>query len=218
MMKNTYQYVILISFLLVINISSSHSQSVLSDEISITIPRNVITNMIKAVLPLNLGKGPYLKGTLWIHAIEHLKIGSDKVEFDMNIRGENIKFETQLGNRVLLLDIGNLNTDFICNVSLRYEALKRLLYITPYLLQKPNENKEDKIAATLLQLLSLANGVEYPIEIQKLQPIIAQISSDQFSIDLDITNINTENNKIFISGKPKLKKVKSASPPGKKSE
>lgn len=39
-----------------------------------------------------------------------------------------------------------------------------------------------------------------------------------FNIDMDITNITTENNKIFISGKPKLKKVKLASLPGKKSE
>ena len=217
-MTNKYLGVIFICLLLVIPISGSHAQTILSDEISITIPRIVITNMIKAVLPLNLEKGQYFKGALWIQTIDHLKIGSNKVEFDMNIKGKNIKFETQLGNQALLMDIGNLNAAFSCNASLRYDAPRRLLYITPHILQLPNKNKTAKMAANLLQLLSLANGVEYPIEIQKLQPIIAQISSDQFSIDLDITNINTENNKIFISGKPNLKKVKSTSPPGKKSE
>ena len=212
MMKNKCASVILICLIMVINISGSHAQNVSPDEISIAVPRNVITDMIKAALPLTLEKGPYLKGALWIHTIDRLKIGSDKVAFDTNIRGENIKFETQLGKQTLLLDIGNLNADFNCNVSLRYDAPKRLLYITPHMLQKSNENKEDKIGDTLLKLLSLANGVEYPIEIQKIQPVITQISHDHFKIDMDITNIYTEKDTVFISGRPKFKKVKVPSP------
>jgi hypothetical protein len=217
-MKNKYLCVIFICLLLVINISDSHAQTFPSDEISITIPRTVITNMIKAVLPLNLEKGHYFKGSLLIQAINHLKIGSDKVEFEMNIKGENIKFETKLGNQALLMDIGNLNADFSCNASLRYDAQRRLLYITPHILQIPNKNKANKLAANLLQLISLGNGVEYPIEIQKFAPFITKIGSDQFNIDMDISNIYTENDKIFISGQPKLKKVKPPAPKGKKSE
>ncbi|MBU0464376.1 MAG: hypothetical protein KKE12_12355 [Proteobacteria bacterium] len=217
-MKNKYLCVIFICLLMVINISGSHAQTVPSDEISITIPHTVITNMIKAALPLNLEKGHYFKGSLLIQAINHLKIGSDKVEFEMNIKGENIKFETKLGNQALLMDIGNLNADVSCSVSLRYDAPKQFLYITPYILQIPNENKTDKMAANLLQLLSLGNGIEYPIEIQKFQPFITKIGSEQFNIDIDITNIYTENDKIFISGQPKLKKVKPPAPKGKKSE
>ena len=217
-MKNKYLYVILICLLMVINIFSSHAQNVPSDEISISIPRNVITSMIKVALPLNLEKGPYLKGSLWIHSIDHLKIGSNTVAFDMNIRGKSIKLETQLGNQNLLMDIGNVNATFSCNSSLRYDASKRLMYIMPYILQKPNENEEDKIMATLLQLLSLASGVEYAIEIKKFQPFVTQICSDQFNINLEITNIYTENDKVFISGQPQFKKVKSPAPSREKSE
>lgn len=217
-MKNNYLCVIFVCFLMVINISGSHAQNVSSDEISISIPRNVITSMIKAALPLNLEKGQYLKGTLWINTIDHIKIGYNTVAFDMSIRGSNIKLSTQLGNQALLMDIGNVNVSFSCNSSLRYDASKRLLYITLYILQKPNENEADKIAGTLLQLLSLANGVEYPIEIKKFQPFITKISNDQFNIDLEITNIYTENDKVFISGQPQFKKVKSPLPSGEKSE
>jgi hypothetical protein len=217
-MKNKYLGVILVCLLAVFNISTSHAKNVSSDDISITVPRNVITNMIKAALPLNLEKGQYLKGALWIHAIDHIKIDSGKVAFDMNIRGKNIKFETQLGNQALLMDIGNINAAFSCNASLRYDAAKRLLYITPHILQKQNEHKADQKAANLLQLLSLANGVEYPIEINKFQPFITQISGSQLNIDMDITNIRTENDKILISIRPDVKKVKPTPPSGKKSE
>jgi hypothetical protein len=167
----------------------------------------VITNIIKAALPLNLEKGPYLKGTLWIHAIDNLKIGFNKVTFDLDIRGKNIQLETHLGNQPLLMDIGNFNAAFSCNSSLHYDAPKRVLYITPYILQKPNKKNANKIATNLLQLLSLVNGVDYPIEIKKFQPVITQISNDQFNIDIQITNIYTEDDKVFISGQPQLKKI-----------
>ena len=69
-----------------------------------------------------------------------------------------------------------------------------------------------------MQLLSLANGVEYPIEINKIQPFVTQISDARLNIDMDITNIRTEKDKILISIRPKVKKVKSQPSSGKKSE
>lgn len=208
-MKN--RCLILVCLILLINIFGS-SQLFASDEISIAIPHNVITNMIEAALPLNLERGPYVKGEVWIHAIDNLKIGSNKVTFDLDIRGKNIKLETHLGNQVLLMDIGNFNTAFSCNASLRYDAGKRLLYITPHILQKPNKNKVNKIADNLLKALLLINGVDYPVEIPKIQPLTTQISSEQFRIDLDIANIYTENDRVFISGQPQFKKITPSSP------
>jgi len=206
-MKNNYLRVVLISCLIILTVSGVYPKNALSDGISITVPGNVITNVISAALPLNLETGDSLKGSLWIDSIHKISIGSNKVSFDMNIRGENVKFETKLGNQVLLMDIGNLNADFSCNASLRYDAPKRLLYITPYIVQKPSQNSEDEIGANLLQLLSLASGVEYPVELKDFEPFITEISRDQFQIDMDITNIYTENGKVFISAQPKLKKL-----------
>ena len=65
----------------------------------------------------------------------------------------------------------------------------------------------NKIADNLLQALPLLNGVEYPIEIQKLSPLITEISGEQFNIHMEITNITTENGRVFISGQPQLKKI-----------
>lgn len=208
---------ILICLLLVMIGSGSHAQTALSDEISIAIPRNVINRMIKTALPLNLEKGQYFKGILLIQAIRNLEIGFDMVKFEMTIKGEDIKFETKVGNKPLLINVGNLSADFACQISLRYDAPARLLHITPYILQVPSKQKTDKMAANILQLLSLGNGIEYPIEIQKFQPIITKISGDQFNIDMDITNIYTRTDTVFISALPKLSKIKSKPLPKKKS-
>jgi hypothetical protein len=168
----------------------------------------VIVNLVQSALPLNLEKSDYLKGDLWIHAIDHVAIGSDSVGFEMNIQGKNIQFGTRLGNQVLKMDVGNFNVDYNCRISLRYDTTKRLLYVTPYLLQTSNDNLENKLAANLLQLISLANGVEYPVEIARIEPVLTRIGRGQFHIDMDITNIYTEKGRLLISGRPKLEKLK----------
>lgn len=206
MMKNRWTGVIFSCLMLLVTISGSQAQSLPSDEISIAIPHKVIASMITSALPMNLEPGPYLKGRLWIHSVDSLTIGTNQVTADLDIRGENIKLETHLGNQVLSMDIGNFNTAFSGKVSLQYDAGKRILYLTPYILQKPNKNSVNKVADNLLQTLSLVNGVVYPIEIQKLEPVIAQIGGEQFNIGMEITNIYTENDRVWISGQPQLKK------------
>ncbi len=207
MKKNKCLGVIIIYLLILIPFFSSHAQTVSPDEISITIPRSVIINFIRAALPLNLENGQYLKGKVWIQTINQVNIGSNKVEFEMTIQGKNLKFETDLGKQVLLLDIGNLNAMFRCDASIRYDASKRLLYITPNIVRKPNESDTDQIAANLLQMLSLTNGTEYPIEIHKIQPFVTKIGRDTFNIDMDITHISTKKDAIFIRGLPKFQKI-----------
>ena len=198
---------VLILFQLVITVAGSQAQNIPTDEITIVVPLNVITQMATSVLPLSLKKEPYYTGDLWIHTIDHLEIGSNTLAFDMIIRGKNIKLETKLGSHPLVMNIGDFDSAFSCNASLRYDAPKQVLYITPYLLQKPNQNGTNPIAANLMQLITLANGVEYPIELQKIQHIITQ-SQEQFNIDAIITHIYTENNKVFINGHPRIQRIK----------
>jgi hypothetical protein len=207
-MKNKYLGIIFTGLFLASLFVTAHAQISSLEEISITVPEKVITRLLTAALPLNLDKELYLKGRLWIHTIDDLKIGSNQMEFDMRLRGENIKFETQLGGQTLMMDIGNLDAAFSCKALLRYDAPQRRLYITPYLLQKPDETKADKMAANLLQLLSLTNGMEYPVEIQKLQSLTTQVGGELLNIDMEITNIYTENHSLFITGQPQLEKQK----------
>ena len=207
MKKNKCMDVILICLLILTSFSGSHAQTDSFNEISITIPHSIIINFIRVALPLNLENGPYLKGNVWIQTIDQVKIGSNNVEFEMMIQGKNLKFETHLGKKVMVFDIGNLNAVFSCDASIRYDASKRLLYITPNILQKPNENDTNQFSANLLQMLSLANGTEYPVEIQKVQPFVTKIGGDSFNINIDITHISTKKDAVIIRGLPKFIKI-----------
>ena len=134
----------IICLLILIYSSGGHAQTVSSDEIIIAVPRSVIINFIRAALPLNLENGEYLKGKVWIQTINQVKIGSNKVEFEITIQGKNLKFAPRLGKQVLLLDIGDLNAVFSCDASIRYDDSKRLLYITPNFVQKSNKKIQTK--------------------------------------------------------------------------
>jgi hypothetical protein len=193
--------------ILVLTIVNSHAQTDSAGEIRIAIPHRVIINMINAALPFPLDRGSYLKGSLWIQAIDNLNIGTNQVTADLDIRGKNIKLETHLGNQVLSMDIGNFNTKLGCSATVQYDASRRILHITPHILQKPDKNRENKMVDSLLQVLPLINGVDYPIEIQKFQPLMTQISGEQFQIDLEITRLYTEKDTVFIGGQPKFQKI-----------
>ncbi len=207
MKRNKYLDMILICLLILVCFSNSYAQTGSPDEISITIPHNVISNFIRAALPLKLENGPYLKGNVWIQTIDQVKITSNKIELEMIIQGKDLKVETHLGKKVMFFDIGNLNAAFSCDASIRYDASKRLLYITPNILKKPNENDANQFSDSLLQVLSLANGTEYPVEIKKVQPFVTKIGEDYFNIDIDITHISTERGAVLIRGLPKFKRT-----------
>lgn len=207
-MKNKSINIFLICLLIFFSFTGTgHAKTASSDEISITIPQNLIINFIRTALPLNLETGPHLKGDLWIQVIDHIKIGPGKVEFEMVVQGKNLKFETHLGSKIMLLDIGGLNAAFSCDASIRYDAAKRLLFITPNIIQKPNQYRADPFAANLLQMLSLANGTEYPVEIKKFQPFVTRIGKDSFNIDINISRIFIERGAIVIQGRPEFIKM-----------
>lgn len=193
--------IVLIGVLLLTAFSGSYAQTGTHDDISIIIPQRAIINFIRAALPLNLENGPYLKGNIWIQSIDQVKLGSNKIAFEMMVQGRNLKIETRLGKKVMLFDIGNLNSAFSCEASFRYDAHGRILYITPNILQKTTGNDADQFAANLLQMLSLANGTEYPLEIRKIQPVVTKIGGDFFNIVTDITHISTEKDAVFIRGR-----------------
>lgn len=194
----------MLAALMFLGIVSSHAKTAPSDQISITIPETVIRNTVRSVLPLNFNKIPYLKGDLWIQTINNIEIVQDRMEFEMTVQGRNNKIETYLGKRMLLMDVGNLRAAFRCSASLRYDAKKQILYVTPNIFQDKNKTKTDSISTTVLQLFSLANGLEYPIEMKKIQPFIVDAWGNSFSIHTEITDICLEKDRMMIISRPRI--------------
>jgi hypothetical protein len=54
-------------------------------------------------------------------------------------------------------------------------------------------------------LAALTRGREFPVEIQKIQPFIAEFSNNSITINMDISNIYMHKNMLFIGMTPTVK-------------
>ncbi len=169
------------------------------DEIIIVIPARAMVKFINDMLPIKIIKDKKFSGVIWIKSVDKLKLEIDKVSFSVNIYGEDIKYTGRIGNLSTSLSFGNIDTSLDCDASIRYDKEKSILYIRPKIVERRNRNK------VLLRLLAELIDKEYPVEIQKLKPIITRFGDKSVTIDMDISNVYAVHNRLFIGIRPSVK-------------
>lgn len=179
---------------------NSYAAADKNNEITIVIPARVLQGFINEVLPVEITTNKKVSGVLWIKSIEDLRLGLDKVWFTAAIHGENIAYSGKIGGLPVNLRFGAIDSSLSCEASIRYDSVKRLLYIRPKVVE---EGKKGDVLWLLL--VSILSEGEYPVEIQKLEPIAARVSNKTVEIDMDISNIYTTNDRLFIALRPTVK-------------
>jgi len=187
---------------LCILVSSAHSYAAgdKDREVTMVIPARVLQEFINEVLPVELTDHDKISGVLWIKSVENLKLGLDKVWFTAAIHGENIAYKGKIGGLPADLRFRALDSRLHCEASIRYDAEKRLLYVRPKVVE---EGKQGDVPWLLL--MSLLSGREYPMEIRKFKPIEARVNDKALEIDMDISDIYTANDRLFIAMSPTVK-------------
>jgi len=170
-------------------------------EITIVIPAKVMAKFINDILPIKITKDKKLSGVIWVKSIDKLKLEKDRVSFSINIFGEDIKYTGKIGKLSTSLSFGNIDMSFNCEASIRYDKEKGMLFAKPKIIDKRDR---DKVLLPLL--VELINDKEYPFEIQKLKPIIARFGNNSLTIDMDISDVYTVDNMLFIAIEPTVKK------------
>jgi len=188
--------ILCVSFLLV----HSYAATDKNNEITIVIPARVLQGFINEVLPVEIPRLEKVSGVLRIRSVEHLRLGLDKVWFTATIRGENIAYKGKIGGLPANLRFDTIESTLQCEASIRYDNKKGLLYVRPKVVEEGQ--KRDVL---WLLLVSLFGDREYPVEVQKLKPIAARVSDKTLEIDLDISNIYTANDSLFIAIRPAVK-------------
>ncbi|MBW2076457.1 MAG: hypothetical protein DRG87_07590 [Deltaproteobacteria bacterium] len=185
-----------VSFLLV----QAYAATDKHNEVTIVIPAKVLQGFINEVLPVEITPKKKVSGVLWIQSIEGLRLGLDKLWFTVTIHGDNIAYKGKIGGLPADLRFGALESTLNCEASIRYDTKKGLLYVRPKVVE---EGKKGDILWLLL--VSILSEGEYPVEVQKLKPIAARFSDKTVEIDMDISNIYTTNDRLFIALQPTVK-------------
>lgn len=199
-MKRITSTILTVSFCLLLSIPCSFARTDKRNEITIVIPAKVLEKSINDVLPIKITRDKEFSGVIWVQSIDRLKLGIDKVSFLANIHGEDIKYKGKIGKLPASLSFGSIDASFNCEASIRYDEEKNILYVKPKITE---ETKRREVLWLLLK--ALIGDKEYPVEIQKLKPIIARFSDKSVAINMDISDIYTVNDRLFIALSPNVK-------------
>ena len=175
-------------------------------ELTVVIPAESIAQFIQPLLPYSINIGKNFSGSFWVKSIENIKIAKDKVSFSAHIYGKDIGYSAKIGKQTASFKVGNVNLRNHWEASLRYDKSKKMLYIKPHV--EGPQNMQDFSQGDILidTLFNALSDIEYPIDVNRIQPIAAEIYDTELTINTDISDIYADSNKLFIEIIPTAQK------------
>ena len=175
-------------------------------ELTVVVPAESIAKFIQPLLPYSIDMGENFSGSFWVKSIENIKITKDRVSFSAHIYGKDIGYSAKIGKQTARFKVGDVNLRNHWEASLRYDKSKKKLYLKPHI-ESPKNKKDlsqgDILIDTLFDALS---DMEYPIDLNKIKPITAEIYNTELAIDTKISDVYSNNNKLFIEIIPTAQK------------
>ena len=175
-------------------------------ELTVLVPAESIAKFIQPLLPYSIDIGKNFSGSFCVKSIENIKIAKDKVSFSAHIYGKDIWYSAKIGKQTARFKVGDVNLRNHWEASLRYDKSKKKLYLKPHI-ESPKNKKDlsqgDILIDTLFDALS---DMEYPIDLNKIKPITAKIYNTELAIDTQISDVYSNNNKLFIEIIPTAQK------------
>ena len=205
-MKRFWFSIWIVIFYILSHATYSFAQARETQNIALVVPETGISDLIKGLLPYSIDFGKGFSGFFWIKSIDNINIEKGKVLFSTYIYGKDIKYTTKIVNQAVSVEVGHINLRNNWETSLRYDKKEKIRYMKPHI-EGPNKNKDlsqgDMLLNALLQGLS---DLEFPISLKDLKPFTIEIdSSTKITIQMDIVDIYTDNDILYIETKPTAK-------------
>lgn len=201
-MKKT-TFILFLMFLFSIS-SGVNASTQKFQHITLSIPETVIKEAFAKVLPLTVdGVSSKLEGDITIVKISNFSILDNKIACHIDLAGDNLHLVTKVANQDIRLKIGEAKVAFDCEAALRYDAQKQILYVRTMAkgIQAEDALKQGDIGKALLLFL---NGKEFPLDIENLEPIIAQASNKTLIVQTKIAGMRAAKGFIQIALEPMI--------------
>lgn len=174
--------------------------------VTITLPEEVVRQSIRDALPLSIDpQSEMVEGTLVIDSISRLEMRDNLIFLKGQILGTNIVLSTRIGNQDLRMKIGEFRYPLACDLSFRYDATRKILYITPHLV-RPEKTLEGKNADAILPVLALLDNREYPVSLGDIQDFNTEIGQRKISVAMEPVDIQVLQSQVVLKMVPKVSK------------
>lgn len=161
-------------------------------DISLNLPEKVIAQAITAMLPLDIdANSRNIQGKITIINISKLEISPRHIACQLHLAGSNLVFLTEIAGHEIKLKVGNIEIDFKANSALRFDSAKQTLYIKP-VIKDVAANGDGKNGEIGMALITLLNGREFPVTLQKIDPLIAKTGAKTVTISTKIADIQAK--------------------------
>ena len=196
----------IVAILFFLSFSAAPAQVNNIKELTVVVPAESIAQFIQPLLPYSINIGKNFSGSFWVKSIENIKITKDRVSFSAHIYGKDIGYSAKIGKQTASFKVGNVNLRNHWEASLRYDKSKKMLYIKPHV-EGPQNMQDFSQGDILIDTLFNALGdIEYPIDVNRIQPITTEIYDTELTINTDISDIYADSNKLFIEIIPTAQK------------
>jgi hypothetical protein len=175
-------------------------------ELTVVVPAESIAKFIQPLLPYSIDMGENFSGSFWVKSIENIKITKDGVSFSAHIYGKDIGYSAKIGKQTASFKVGDVNLRNHWEASLRYDKSKKKLYLKPHI-ESP-KNKKDLSQGDILidTLFNALSDMEYPIDLNRIEPITIELYNTELTINIDISDVYSNNSKLFIEIIPTAQK------------
>lgn len=201
-MKRIYAIVLIsLAFVSLFNLNT-FAQKDNAEHISIILPTESIAEFVTRLLPYEINLGENISGSLFIKSINNIKIEDNKISFSLSIQGKDITYSVKMGQQTASIEIGSVDllNDWEC--SIRFDVDKKVLYIKPHLKKPVDTNKENYNEILINSIFIVFSDIEYPVDLQELDPITAEILDKLLTVNFEILNIYAADNKMTIEFRP----------------
>lgn len=177
-------------------------QVMAADPIQLTIPQSVITEVTRTLLPIHIDThSKSVDGDITIINISNVKLTDKHLACRLHLAGNNLALLTEIAGHEIRLKVGSIELDVSTDAALRFDAEKQVLYLKPVI--KDMGGSSDKANGEIGKaLIAMLNGREFPINMQQLDPLVAQTGSKTVTINTEIVNIEAKPEVIQLSLKP----------------
>lgn len=177
-------------------------QAAAEEPIRLTIPQSVITEVTRALLPIKIDThSKSIDGDITIINISNLQLTAGHLACRLHLAGNNLALLTEIAGHEIRLKVGSIELDVSTDAALRFDAKQQILYIKPVVKNMAGNGNgtNEEIGKALIAML---NGREFPINMQQIDPLVADAGVKTVTIATNIVNIEAKPKSIQLSLHP----------------
>ncbi len=200
--------ILMVCSLIVLLGTAVHARDNDAQNLTLTIPESVLAEAVRKSLPFLLDTGSdTVEGSIWIQSIENLQLEDQQISGIVTMIGNDILISTSIAGQQLRLKVGTVKLTFNLAADSRFEDASQTLFIRPTVTDlKTDEGQAGDELGVLL--IGLFNGREFPLAIDRLQPIITDTGEKKLAIGMRIKNITISRNMLSLHLLPDIRTIK----------